>query len=65
MNREEKLEFIEKNHPALYELLKSHVPAFINNVWEADSGDIALYNAWSAFYCGQLKDVDLMNKLLI
>lgn len=65
MNREEKLKFIKEMHPELYTSLAENVPAFVDDVWNADSRDISLYNSWVAFYCGQIQDVDLMNKLLI
>lgn len=65
MNREEKLKFIKENYPELYTSLAANAVAFVDDVWGADSNDIALYNAWVSFYCGQIQNIDLMNKLLI
>lgn len=65
MNREEKLLFIEENHPELYRLLESNVSEFLEDVWHADINSINLYNSWVSFYCGQQNDISLMKKLLI
>lgn len=64
MTRDEKISFIEKHHPKLFDLLKVNVPDLIEDVWSASLSDIQSYNAFVAFYCGENFDVDLMKKLL-
>lgn len=65
MNREQKLNFIKENHPKLFKMLEENVPTVILNVWNISTREIDLYNSWVAFYCGGLRDRDLMNRLLI
>lgn len=65
MNREQKLKFIQENHPELFKQLEEHVPNFISNCWNASINDINMYNAWVSFYCGKLGDTSLMNTLTI
>ncbi|MGN1302813.1 MAG: hypothetical protein ACI4VO_04140 [Clostridia bacterium] len=65
MNREQKLNFIKQNHPKLCSSLEEHVPNLIKDVWNASIEDINLYNAWVAFYCGEINNPDLMDQILI
>lgn len=65
MNREQKLKFIQENHPELFNLLQEHCEKFVSDPWNASINDISMYNAWVSFYCGKLGDDALMNSLTI
>lgn len=65
MNRQEKIAFIETNHPELYKLLEANAFEYLEDIWTADMDSITNYNNWVAFYCRQQFDLDLMNKLLV
>jgi len=63
MNREQKLDFIEENHPELYSLLKANIPGFVYNVWNANIDDLLLYNSLLGYYCGEIQDMELIEFL--
>lgn len=65
MSREQKIKFIEENHPELFKLLKANVPNVIEDIWNIGIDDIISYNSWVSFYCGEKFDVDLMKTLLM
>ncbi len=65
MSREEKLKFIEENHPELYALLEANVPDVIEDIGNIGINDIDSYNSWVSFYCGKKFDLSLMKMLLI
>lgn len=51
-NRNQQLEFIEKNHPVLLEYLMEHIPNFPENLDNLTSKEIKFYNNTVIFYCG-------------
>ena len=65
MNRQEKVDFIQREHHELYELLKANAYEYLEDVWAAKFYDITSYNNLVAFYCDQKSDKDLMDLLLV
>lgn len=59
MNRFEKLDYIRKQFPELYNSLKEQVPNLLNNPLNASAKEIELYNQCISYGLNHLKYGDV------